>query len=85
MKDDRVYLQHIRDALEDIATYVGAGRDAFFAERMRQDATIRKLQVIGEIEDTTCPRHVDENCRLARWRPSGAVFWNSINMPMRPQ
>ena len=48
MKDDRVYLQHIRDALEDIAGDANAGRDAFFAERMRQDATIRKLQVIGQ-------------------------------------
>ena len=48
MKDDRVYLQHIRDALDDIAAYASTGRDAFFAERMRQDATIRKLQVIGE-------------------------------------
>ena len=48
MKDDRVYLQHIRDALEDIASYAKAGRDAFFAEPMRQDATIRKLQVIGQ-------------------------------------
>jgi uncharacterized protein with HEPN domain len=48
VKDDRVYLQHIRDALEDIAGYANAGRDTFFAERMRQDATIRKLQVIGQ-------------------------------------
>jgi uncharacterized protein with HEPN domain len=48
VKDDRVYLQHIRDALDDIATYANAGREAFFAERMRQDATIRKLQVIGQ-------------------------------------
>ena len=48
MKDDRVYLQHIRDALDDIAAYANAGREAFFAERMRQDATIRKLQVIGQ-------------------------------------
>ena len=48
MKDDRVYLQHIRDALDDIAAYASGGRDAFFAERMRQDATIRKLQVIGQ-------------------------------------
>ena len=48
MKGDRVYLQHIRDALDDIATYTSAGRDAFFAERMRQDATLRKLEVIGQ-------------------------------------
>jgi 2-methylisocitrate lyase-like PEP mutase family enzyme len=40
VKDDRVYLQHIRDALDDIVIYANAGRDAFFAERMRQDATI---------------------------------------------
>lgn len=48
MKDDQVYLQHIRDALSDIADYASAGRDAFFAERMRQDATLRKLEVIGQ-------------------------------------
>jgi uncharacterized protein with HEPN domain len=48
VKDDRVYLEHIRDALNDIATYTRAGRDVFFAERMRQDATLRKLQVIGQ-------------------------------------
>ena len=38
MSDDSVYLQHISDALADIAAYTGAGRNAFFAERMRQDA-----------------------------------------------
>jgi uncharacterized protein with HEPN domain len=48
VKDDRVYLEHIRDALNDIATYTTAGRDVFFAERMRQDATLRKLEVIGQ-------------------------------------
>ena len=48
MKDDRAYLEHIRDALADIATYTSAGRDAFFDERIRQDATLRKLEVIGQ-------------------------------------
>ena len=48
MKDDRVYLEHIRDALDDIAKYTSVGREAFFTDRMRQDATLRKLQVIGE-------------------------------------
>lgn len=48
MKDDRVYLQHIRDALDDIAAYCGSDRDAFFSDRMRQDATLRKLEVIGQ-------------------------------------
>ena len=48
MKDDRVYLEHIREAVEDISRYASAGRDAFFAERMRQDAILRKLEVIGQ-------------------------------------
>jgi uncharacterized protein with HEPN domain len=47
VKDDRVYLQHIRDALDDIAAYCGSDRDGFFSDRMRQDATLRKLEVIG--------------------------------------
>jgi uncharacterized protein with HEPN domain len=29
VKDDRVYLQHIRDALDDISNYADAGREAF--------------------------------------------------------
>ena len=48
MKDERVYLGHIRDAITDIEEYSAAGRDAFMAERMRQDAVIRKLEIIGE-------------------------------------
>ena len=48
MKDQRVYLGHIRDAIDDIVSYAGVGRDAFMVDRMRQDAVIRKLEIIGE-------------------------------------
>jgi uncharacterized protein with HEPN domain len=48
VKDDRTYLRHIRDAIGDIETYTALGRDAFMQERMRQDAVIRKLEIIGE-------------------------------------
>lgn len=48
MKDERVYLGHILEALDDIDAYASAGRDAFMVERMRQDAVIRKLEIIGE-------------------------------------
>ena len=47
MKDERVYLGHIRDAI-NIEEYTSVSRDAFVAERMRQDAVIRKLEIIGE-------------------------------------
>jgi len=48
VKDERVYLGHIHDAVKDIEEYTSVGRDAFMAERMRQDAVIRKLEIIGE-------------------------------------
>lgn len=48
MKDERVYLGHIRDAIHDIEEYTAGGRDAFMSDRMRQDAVIRKLEIIGE-------------------------------------
>ncbi len=48
MKDEQIYLGHIRQAIADIRTYAAAGERAFWADRMRQDAVIRKLEVIGE-------------------------------------
>ena len=43
MKDERAYLGHIRDAIGDIEEYTVVGHDGFMADRMRQDAVIRKL------------------------------------------
>ena len=48
MTDDLAYLQHIRDAIEDIATYCATDHESFVGDRMRQDATLRKLAVIGQ-------------------------------------
>lgn len=48
MSPDQIYLEHIRDALQDIAGYSSAGREVFLKERMRQDAILRKLEVIGQ-------------------------------------
>jgi uncharacterized protein with HEPN domain len=48
VKDDRVYLAHIRDAIGRIDAYTSGGRDRFFAETVVQDAVIRNLEVIGE-------------------------------------
>ena len=44
MKDERVYLGHIRDAINDIRSYAAVGEAAFLVDRMRQDAVIRKLE-----------------------------------------
>ena len=48
MKDDRGYLGDIRDAINDIERCPSAGHDVFVAERMREDAVIRELEVLGE-------------------------------------
>lgn len=48
MKDERLYLGHIREAIADIRSYAAAGEAVFLEDRMRQDAIIRKLEVIGE-------------------------------------
>jgi uncharacterized protein with HEPN domain len=48
VSEDRIYLLHVRDAFADILVYAEAGEDAFLRETMRQDAIIRKLEVIGE-------------------------------------
>jgi uncharacterized protein with HEPN domain len=44
VKDERIYLGHIRDAIGDIRAYASVGKEAFLADRMRQDAIIRKLE-----------------------------------------
>ena len=48
MKDERSYLGHIRDAISDITTYASVGKAAVLADRTRQGAIIRKLEIIGE-------------------------------------
>jgi uncharacterized protein with HEPN domain len=48
VEDDWVCLGHIGDAIHDIEQYPVTGRDAFHARRMRQDAVIRKFEIIGE-------------------------------------
>lgn len=48
MRDDRVYLLHIRDAIERILVYTREGREAFFADPRTQDAVVRNIEVVGE-------------------------------------
>lgn len=48
MKDDRVYLLHIRDCLDRISRYTSQGREAFLSDTLIQDGTIRNLQTLAE-------------------------------------
>jgi uncharacterized protein with HEPN domain len=72
LKDDRVYLIHILEAIEDIERYTASGYDTFIRERMQQDAVIRKLEVIGE-----AVKHLSAAAKTARpdigWREIAAM------------
>ncbi len=48
MKEDRVYLLHIRDAASRILEYTRGGPVLFLADPRTQDAVIRNLEIVGE-------------------------------------
>lgn len=48
IKDDLVYLQHIRDAIDRILEYTREGKTSFLSDTKTQDAVVRNLQVMGE-------------------------------------
>ena len=48
MKDDRVYLAHICDAIARILKYTSEGKVHFDQDEKTQDAVVRNLEVIGE-------------------------------------
>jgi uncharacterized protein with HEPN domain len=68
MKDDRIYLLHIRDAIRQILEYTATGKDSFLADRKTQDAVVRNLEIIGE-----ATKRVSINLKAAHpdiaWKP----------------
>ncbi len=49
MKDDRLYLIHIKECIERIESYIGnTGKSEFLKSTFMQDAVIRNLQVLAE-------------------------------------
>lgn len=52
---DEEYLRSILDAIDAIQRYAEPGEDAFRSERMRQDAILRNLEVVGEAVSKLSP------------------------------
>ncbi|MFH1058547.1 MAG: DUF86 domain-containing protein [Pseudomonadota bacterium] len=48
MRQDRLYLQHILDAIAKIESYSAVGREQFIAQSLWHDAAIRQLEIFGE-------------------------------------
>jgi uncharacterized protein with HEPN domain len=69
MKDDRLYLIHIVECIERIEAYTRRGREAFQKSEMRQDAVIRKFEIMGE-----AAKRVSEELRVLH----PAIPWRQI-------
>lgn len=48
MKDRRLYLIHIAEAIDRIQEYTADGREAFMGDAKTQDAVMRNFEIIGE-------------------------------------
>ena len=72
MRDDSVYLKHIRDSIAKVETYTAAGRTLFFQDTMIQDAVIRNLEVIGEAVRNLSPEFKRQHPELP-WRSIAAL------------
>jgi uncharacterized protein with HEPN domain len=48
VKDDRLFLIHVRESIGRIEEYTADGREAFFADTRTQDAVLRNLQTLSE-------------------------------------
>lgn len=48
MKDDKLYLIHIRECIGRIEQYIAGGRDVFMTSTLIQDAVLRNLQTLAE-------------------------------------
>ncbi len=58
-RDPQVFLQHIRDSIQDIETYTKAVTLESFLEytnKEKQDAVVRRIEIIGE-----ATRHIPED------------------------
>ena len=48
MRDDRVCLFEILEAIRKIKRYTASGRQPFFTNSMAHDAVVRNIEIIGE-------------------------------------
>lgn len=67
MKNDRMYLLHILECIQNINHYLPNRKDDYFSSKMVQDAMIGNMEVIGEatkrISNELKLKHKDIPCK----------------------
>jgi uncharacterized protein with HEPN domain len=48
VKSDLVYLEHMLECLDRVASHTAEGREAFLRDRKTQSAVLRELQTLAE-------------------------------------
>ncbi len=68
MRNDRIYLTHIQDAIETIEEYLqGVTYEQFTSSKMIIDAVVRELEIIGEASNNLSPQFKQGNPKI-QWR-----------------
>lgn len=68
MKENKVYIQHILDAVEKIERYSkGISYEDFLIDPLRQDGIIRELEIIGEAAKKLSDDFKENNASIP-WR-----------------
>ena len=67
MKDDQLYLIHIKEAIERIEEYTRDGEESFFEDRKTQDAVLRNLHTLAESSQRISKDLKDKNSQVD-WR-----------------
>ncbi|MBN1975000.1 MAG: DUF86 domain-containing protein [Sedimentisphaerales bacterium] len=70
MKNDKLYLRHINEAIESIEEYLrGVSYNKFVSSKMIIDAVVRELEIIGEASKNLSDEFREEHADL---------FWRQI-------
>ena len=67
MKDDKLYLEHILECINNIEEFTADGKEVFMDSKITQDAVIRNLEVIGEAAKRISTDLREQNPHIA-WR-----------------
>ena len=85
MKDDRLYLEHIRDAVAKIYAYTAGGHNEFMQDSLIQDGVIRNFEIIGEASKQLSDKAKEEHPEIpwsdvARFRDFLIHHYMGVNL-----